>query len=77
MRFLTPTLFLLAGIWVTWTNGSHTDRVVTLPLMDLFTADLKQQGQLSAYICFGIAAVLYLSDLVAVFRRKSPDAGGS
>ncbi|MSP56502.1 MAG: hypothetical protein EXR69_13005 [Myxococcales bacterium] len=77
MRFLTPTLFLLAGVWVYWTNGSHTDRVVTLPLMDLFTADLKQQGQLSAYICFGIGAALYVSHTVAMFRRQPKDTESS
>lgn len=75
MRFLTPVLFLLAGIWVWWSNDAHPDRVLTLPFMDLFTDDLREQGRITVYICLGIAGSLFVSDVYAMLRKKAPDSG--
>ncbi len=78
MKFVTPVLFLLAGIWVSWSNDAHADRVLTMPFMDVFTDDVHEQGRLTAYVCWGIAGVLFTSDLVSALRRKprSPDLDG-
>ena len=69
MRFVTPTFFLLAGVWVFWSNGEHPDRVLVLPFMDALTPDVKEQGRITSVVCWSIAVVLYAADLIAVFRK--------
>jgi len=75
MRFLTPTLFLLAGFWVASNNANHGDRILVLPFLDTFTADIHEQGQLTVYICFGISGVFFAGHLLSMLRNPAPPLG--
>jgi len=73
MRFVTPVLFLLAGFWVQDNNANHGDRILVIPFLDVFTTDVREQGQLTVYICFGISAVFFAGHLLSMlFDRRPP-----
>lgn len=76
MRIFTPVVFLLAGFWVQWSNAEHPDRVLTLPFMDVFTADVYEQGRLTVYVCWAIAGCIFSVDLLNMMRRppRPPEA---
>jgi hypothetical protein len=75
MRFLTPVLFAAAAVYVGWFNGTHTDRTLVLPMLDLLDPSIASnpaaQGALTVKVLGGLAVVLALWEGVAFFRHRA------
>ena len=72
-RFLTPLLFVVAGLYVGWYNQNHVDSAMLFPflpsLMPALDGELAAQGRASAGLLMGIGGLFLLS---ALFRRRPP-----
>lgn len=76
-RFLTPLLFIGAGLYVGWYNQQNVDRALLFPflpsLMPSLDGDLEAQGRASAGLLLGLG-LLFL--VFAIARRAPPPAEG-
>lgn len=72
-RFLTPLLFVGAGLYVGWYNQNHVDSALLFPFISLILpatdGDLAAQGRASAGLLMGIGGLFLLS---ALTRRRAP-----
>lgn len=72
-RFLTPLLFVGAGLYVGWYNQNHVDSALLFPFISSILpstdGDLAAQGRASAGLLMGIGGLFLLS---ALTRRRAP-----
>ena len=62
LRYVWPLLFFGAAGWVWQYNGSHSDRKVVFPFVDVIVpsaaGDPQRMGEISAYIVAGLGVIL-------------------
>jgi hypothetical protein len=77
MRFLTPALFLAAALYVRHANATDANRVLVLPLIEVFfpstTGEPVAQGQATVTALFVLAAIFAVWDGIAWLRSRNAD----
>ena len=72
-RFLTPLLFVGAGLYVGWYNQNHVDSALLFPFISSILpstdGDLAAQGRASAGLLMGIGGLFLV---FALFQRRAP-----
>ena len=72
LRYVWPLLFFVAAGWAWQYNGSHADRKVVFPFVDVIVpsvaGDPQQMGEVTVYLVAGLGVVLLAYTIVTHIR---------